>query len=125
MKRVRATIINVILLAVAIAVIAASARSRYRARQNPRPRPGYVPAIWSEGPWTAWLSERPRHTFWYLVLIPTAGLIVGVILLAAHDEFGALLILAAVIGAWRIRRSARRALHAARAEDTQPPRDAT
>jgi len=52
--------------------------------------------------------------FWYLALFPVVGLIAGLILLANRDEFGGVLILGSLIGAWRVRDFVRRALRAAR-----------
>lgn len=60
--------------------------------------------------------------FWYLVLVPTAGALAGIALLASHDGFGGLLIVASLIGAWRVHGSARRALRAARQPTEQPRR---
>lgn len=118
-----AIIVNAVLLAVAVGVLVMSARTRTLARRKPRPRPDYVPPFWSAGPWTDWLSSNPGRMFCYLVLLPLAGLIAGVVLLATHDGFGRVLILASLIGAWRVHGSARRAIRAARRPHGESPRD--
>ena len=115
-------ILSLVLIALCMAGIVWMRRGRSRYRDDPPARPDYVPAFWSSnGPFIRWLAERPWRVFWYLVLIPVAGLIAGTALLLTGHSWGAFLILASPVGAYRVKDYARRALLAAR--QSASPRD--
>lgn len=107
-------LLNAAVLLVAIAVLVVSARGRRRSALRADQRAGYVPRAWPRYGIYNWLAATPGRMLGWLISIPIAGLTAGVVLLANRDHFGAVLILASLIGVARTYRPAMAAFRAIR-----------
>ncbi len=105
-------IVNAVVVAACIGLLVVLYRGHRGMPQSPHRC--YVPRGWYSSPWTNWLADHPSAMFWYLVFFPTAGLVAGIVLLVLNVKFGAILILAALVGAFRVAGPARRAYWAGR-----------